>query len=280
MKTDLEVRLHHVQNAEDDWTQQQDQTQRKRLQNRLAQRKRRALIRVIKSKGTGSVTNHNAEREYEPRDGCIISTESATLSTPSPKASQDALSSIALHIQVSLVEIGLSEHRFLRLTQYSSLRAQIQNMAILELQPSLFADDESVSPWTIFNPFTPKDPAMVSCPLMPTPLQLSTWHHPFVDLLPSPSLRDNIVSASFDDAQEEQLCYDLHLIGFTIWGSQPWDPIGWEVSQEFVDKWSWLLDSETIRYSNFWRTGRGDPELILSANGCINIGNMTVFDTR
>ena len=180
---------------------------------------------------------------------------------------------------MSLVEIGLAEHRFLRLTQYSHLRAQIQNMTILDLEPSLFADDESVSPWTIFNPFTPKDPAMLSSPLMPTPLQLSTWHHPYVDLLPSPSLRDNIVSASLDDAQEEQLCYDLHLIGFTIWGSQPWDPMGWEVSQEFVDSWSWLIDPETIRYSNFWRTARGELPLVVFRNGCTDSRNITVSDT-
>ena len=152
-------------------------------------------------------------------------------------------------------------------------------MIILDLDPNLLADDESVSPWTVFNPFAPKDPAMVSCPLMPTQLQLSTWHHPYVDLLPSPSLRDSILSALLDDTQEEQLCYDLHLIGFTIWGSQPWDPIGWEVSQEFVDNWSWLLDSETIRYSNFWRTGRGDPPLILFKNGCINSGNIITSGT-
>ncbi|MCJ1403760.1 hypothetical protein MMC11_006983 [Xylographa trunciseda] len=279
IKTDLEIRLRHVQDAEDDWTKQPDQTQRKRLQNRLAQRKRRALFQTVKSKNAGLVAQHNAKSQCEPQDGRTISTESVTLCAPSPQAPQDALSSIALRIQFSLVEIGLSEHRYLRLTQYSNLRAQIQNMTILGLEPSVFADDESLSPWTIFNPFSPKDPAMASCPLMPTLLQLSTWHHPFVDLLPSPSLRDNILSASLDDTQEEQLCYDLHLIGFTIWGSQPWDPIGWEVSQEFVDNWSWLLDSETIRYSNFWRTGRGEPPLNLLRSGCSDAGNVPVFDT-
>ncbi|MCJ1395808.1 hypothetical protein MMC18_008694 [Xylographa bjoerkii] len=279
IKTDLEVRLRHVKNAEDDWTKQHDQTQRKRLQNRLAQRKRRALLQTVKSKGTGSVTHDGIEEQHEPQSGPIIPIEPVTLLATSSKASQDALSSIALRIQLSLVEIGLSEHRFLCLTQYSNLRAQIQNMAILELEPSLFADDESVSPWTIFNPFTPKDPAMASCSLMPTPLQLSTWHHPYVDLLSSPSLRDNIISASLDEIQEEQLCYDVHLIGFTIWGSQPWDPIGWEVSQEFVDNWSWLLDSETIRYSNFWRTGRGDPPLVLFRIGCSNTEKTTVSNT-
>lgn len=156
--------------------------------------------------------------------------------------------------------------------QYSNLRAHCQNMKMLGLDLSLFADDDALSPWTIFNPFRPTDPAFESCSLMPTLLQLKTWHHPYVDLLPSPSFRDNILVASLDESQEEQLCYDMHLSGLTIWGSQPWDPMGWEVSQEFADRWSWLMDSDTIRYSNFWRASRGESLLRLGKASTCNTG--------
>ena len=100
--------------------------------------------------------------------------------------------------------------------------------------------------------------------LSPTQLQLRSYHHPYLDLIASPSLRDNILLAMLDDDQEDQLCYSFHGgdgDDLKVWGSQPWSPIGWEISQGFVDKWGWLLDAETIRYSNFWRAERGDSPL-------------------
>ena len=39
--------------------------------------------------------------------------------------------------------------------------------------------------------------------------------------------------------------------------------VGWEISQEFVDRWGWLVDEETIRTSNFWRIERGEAPLMV-----------------
>lgn len=117
---------------------------------------------------------------------------------------------------------GLAEHRFVCLMQYSLLRAFLQNSDILAIDPLLFADDDAISPWTLSHPY----PALAPHTLSPTPVQLCTPHHPYLDVIAPPSLRDNILLARLDDEQDEQLCYEIHSNSFTVWGSQPWNSMG------------------------------------------------------
>jgi len=174
---------------------------------------------------------------------------------------------------------GLSEHQYIRLSQYSLLRALVLNSNILALDPSILADDDALSPWTLANPYlsiTPTD-------LAPTSIQLCTPHHPYLDILTPPKFRDNILLTLMGDKLEDQLCYELHLGAFMIWGSQPWNALGmclcllylltsakslyrlcvaWEVTQTFATNWAWLMDDDLIRSSNFWRGERGEPPLV------------------
>ena len=118
---------------------------------------------------------------------------------------------------------GLAEHRYISLTEYSVLRAYIQNAQMLGICPEIFADDDdALSPWTTSNPF----PALAPYDICPTPLQLSTPHHPYIDVIGPPSLRDNILLSVLTEEQESQLCHDMHVGTFTIWGSQPWNALG------------------------------------------------------
>ena len=57
----------------------------------------------------------------------------------------------------------------------------------------------------------------------PTPIQLCTPHHPYLDVIAIPSMRDNIIIADMNDEQVDQLCEDMHTGAFTVWGSQPWN---------------------------------------------------------
>ena len=41
------------------------------------------------------------------------------------------------------------------------------------------------------------------------------------------------------------------------------DPIGWEVTAEFAEKWWFLLDDTILRGSNFWRSQRGEQALVI-----------------
>ena len=116
---------------------------------------------------------------------------------------------------------GLSEHHFMPLMQYSLLRAFMANATVVGIDMFLFADDASLSPWTNQNPFV--STAKASHTLTPSAVQLATPHHPYLDVLAPPSLRDNILLANLNDDEEERLCMTFHKGAFTIWGSQPWN---------------------------------------------------------
>lgn len=106
--------------------------------------------------------------------------------------------------------------------EYSVLRAFFQNANLLAIDPVLLADDYALSPWTTSNPY----PGFAPDDLSPTPLQLSTPHHPYLDMITPPSLRDNVLLSVMTDEQEDRLCYEMHCGSFTIWGSQPWNALG------------------------------------------------------
>ena len=126
------------------------------------------------------------------------------------------------YLRTYLALPGLAEHRYLQLPQYSLLRAFIRNADMLGLDPFLFSDDDALSPWTISNPYTPTRPHTLS----PTPIQLCTPHHPYLDVIAIPSMRDNMIVAALSDEQEDEVCKDMHVDSFKVWGSQPWNAMG------------------------------------------------------
>jgi hypothetical protein len=105
--------------------------------------------------------------------------------------------------------------------------------------------------------------------LRPTDYQSQIPHHPWLDLLPDPTLRDNLIRAEgvYD---QEQLCADIIGLfgagngrsGLIIWG-EPWDPSGWEVTKPFLKYWGWALRGcdELLRATNYWRGKRGELSL-------------------
>lgn len=96
--------------------------------------------------------------------------------------------------------------------------------------------------------------------LLPTQLQAEVPHLAFVAALPFSGLRDSILrmlpSIDYDDLWRDSVSG-----GFFVWGSLPWAPQGWEVTEQFARKWWFLLDQEVIETANFWRIQRGLPKL-------------------
>jgi hypothetical protein len=53
--------------------------------------------------------------------------------------------------------------------------------------------------------------------------------------------------------------------GMLVW-SDPWDPSGWELTERFVKKWSFLVQGchDLFRSTNYWRKIRGERPLALT----------------
>ncbi|PWY70809.1 hypothetical protein BO94DRAFT_560483 [Aspergillus sclerotioniger CBS 115572] len=154
------------------------------------------------------------------------------------------------------------------LSKFNVLRAFVDNMASLGLSIEAMGDD-------VISPFSTDMPSnhnkeIVPASLFPTTTQCSIPHHPWLDCFPVPRMRDNLVKAaeSFNDCE---LCTDIMDptngdIGIMVWGD-PWLPQNWEVSQLFVQKWSWVIRGcpEVLVHSNYWRARRGLKKLTVSS---------------
>ena len=118
-----------------------------------------------------------------------------------------------------------------------------------------------------------KDSALLPKSLCPTPCQSSAFHHPWIDVLPWPELRDKILFLAANELiDEDELWYDMvefdasrtcHDASIIVWG-EPWDPRGWEVSTGFLRKWGWILKGcpDILEATNYWRQKRGETKLI------------------
>jgi hypothetical protein len=112
--------------------------------------------------------------------------------------------------------------------------------------------------------------AVQTCPanLRPTKLQLTVEHHPWIDLLPDPRMRNNILLLG-DDFDDEPLCHDVvdnrhgkQSESLVVWGD-PWDPDNWELGEDFYKKWPSIVQGchRLFQATNEWRLRRGERKL-------------------
>jgi hypothetical protein len=103
--------------------------------------------------------------------------------------------------------------------------------------------------------------------LKPSKAQLETAHYYGIDLLPSPSLRDRLLTVTSDVAQS--FVTEIGITGgqredmgqLIIWGDDPLNEMSWELSQATLERWGWLLGREWVARTNFWRRQRGSAPL-------------------
>jgi hypothetical protein len=109
--------------------------------------------------------------------------------------------------------------------------------------------------------------------LQPTELQKALPHESWIDVIPYANLRDNILLYQ-DSIDADDLCNDflggmyegvgdVQGRGMVLWG-EPWCTTGWEISEGFARKWSFLLDgcNDLIESTNRWRGSRGEERLV------------------
>ncbi|GKT51151.1 uncharacterized protein ColSpa_11332 [Colletotrichum spaethianum] len=174
--------------------------------------------------------------------------ESRSRRTPSPDPMSDSL---------------------LPLVQFNLFRGLMENMKTLGITLEMVCDDECVSPFGSDPIYNVQTEWTLPFFLKPTEMQLTSEHHPWLDLLPLPRMRDNLIKAG-QDWNDEELCLDMigngdapsGQGGMILWG-EPWDPNNWEVTEDFVEKWRWILQGceEMIRSSNYWRAKRGERRM-------------------
>lgn len=113
--------------------------------------------------------------------------------------------------------------------------------------------------------------------LRPTREQITIAHPPFIDILPFPTFRKNLVTDQhkvpiddmFEDLMEGLVCWGGAGVGRRDRESStgrastgaPWDGRSWEAKPWFIRKYWELLggeEGELVRQSEWWRTMRGD----------------------
>ena len=105
--------------------------------------------------------------------------------------------------------------------------------------------------------------------LRATPLQLQIPHSVFIDMIPSPSLRDRLVALDphFSAAFVSELCGFLYGADepgkVTIWGNDWLKEDAWEFSTCVFPQWGgWLLTEEWMDRSRFWCHHRREVSLL------------------
>jgi hypothetical protein len=130
---------------------------------------------------------------------------------------------------------------------------------------------DGISPFFGYKASSEFEASRYPANLRPILLQNTVEHHPWIDLLPLPAMRENILSLgeAYDD---EPLCHDIledledGRSGLIVWGD-PWEPASWEITEGFARKWFWVLRHcvELFAATNMWRVRRGESKLFSDA---------------
>ncbi|KAH8684065.1 hypothetical protein BGZ61DRAFT_519676 [Ilyonectria robusta] len=205
-----------------------------------------------------------------PPEGCLL------LPTPKSRTEIDNFAQRA-HQDYSHGTLRLEHlHTLIRL---NVLNAISHNAALLRFRFQGLCRPELVSPFYLDARHLPNTAptAAHTCPewLRPTVLQVAVRHHPWIDLIPFPRMRDNILRAlAAGLLDNKELGFDIldvavandrrNTASLIVWG-EAWDPRGWEASVPFLQKWGWLLEGcpVILEATNYWRQKRGEGKLIL-----------------
>lgn len=173
----------------------------------------------------------------------------------------------------------------IRIPQLCVVEAFLANCLVLGITEHTYFDDDSESPFYRAHLDGSADGGeavvasvqstfrTIKYDLRPTKLQITTSHHPSVDLFPFPSTRKRLMEVGHE-IDVNEFCIDA-LEGLRCWGGlrvskgdgagvgsgAPWDMRSWEATPWFLKKWEYVLgdeEGEVGRASAWWRSMRGE----------------------
>ena len=204
------------QASEDCWYGVSDPTERKKIQNRLAQRKRRLHTAVQRRKPSSQTAHNKVRDDGEAKRNDYI---------PIPWSPLGAMTVVHLPLLKSSETVTAE-------IPPSIFSALYNNGALMGLTCGTTIPSKSV-------PVTPDIPSS----LHPTALQLTTIHPRWIDRWPFHKFRDNaiILNGLFD---EEAFLSDLFSMeSFSLKPGRPgWDPTAWYIGKRFAEKWGFLFN--------------------------------------
>ncbi|KAI0503258.1 hypothetical protein F5B22DRAFT_559402 [Xylaria bambusicola] len=163
-----------------------------------------------------------------------------------------------------------ADHRLLVLIQLNAFRAMLTNMALLRIIERLPTECGMV----LYAKDFPPPPDVLPPSLQDTWLQQNTSHDMWIDSIPFPKMRDNILAYG-TGIDEDDFCVDImgglfegfndiEINGVLVWG-EPWSETGWEVTAGFAKKWGFLLKGcdTLIEATNRYRAARGEDRLVV-----------------
>ncbi|TVY52814.1 hypothetical protein LCER1_G004412 [Lachnellula cervina] len=212
-------------NESDLWYGVLDPRKRKQIQNRLAQRARRK--RLAKQSA-----------DTQPTSSKTHATNASTPAKPvcSINGKRDLGASQLLSIIRDSRAPMSSDHRLLPLPNHTLFSALFHNGVILGLACSTSCISMSL-------------PTAVHVPesLRPTPLQVRRVHFQWIDRFPFPRMRDSMIEHCDSYSAEDFLGDIFSVSTFHIKpGYMSWDPEGWNVQEDFREKWMLLLDDPKL----------------------------------
>lgn len=214
-----------------------------------------------------------------------------------------------LDLSLNTTWFPLPADHLLHLIKYNAFRALAQNKAMLERLALQYrtADLQIKADPAIFPSYSvilPVAPHLSGC-LTPTTSQMNIVHSTWINFLPFPAMRDNLIKREFEfnhsdfikDLVGEQINLQIFwstpmfsmstgskedtvtqggldddndttdtATGLIVWG-EPYRTDSWEATRGSLKKWGWAVGDcqELVNSTNYWRGSRGERPLSIES---------------